>query len=82
MKNRQHRGRVSGGEKDVVKSYIIRVYRYQPGRPRKVVGIVERPESTEKQPFTNVNELWDILTKVRSKGKSGVENRNPVEMGK
>lgn len=82
MKNRRHKGGVTEREKDVVKSYIIRIYRYQPGRPRKVVGIVEKPESSEKQPFTNVNELWAILTDVLSKGESRVESRNPGEMGK
>ena len=68
MKNQQHRGRISGCEKEVVKSYIIRIYRYQPERPRKVVGIIEKPESREKQTFTNVNELWAILTNVLKKG--------------
>lgn len=82
MKKQQQRVRVSGCEKEVVKSYIIRIYRYQPGRLRKVVGIVEWPESIEKQPFTNVNELWTILTKVQSKEEPGVENRNHVEIGK
>jgi len=66
---------------DVMESYILRIYRYQPGRPQSLVGVVERPESEEKLAFTTLDELWAILS--ASKGhalrKSPASGRSEVK---
>ena len=42
-------------------SYILRIYRLDRKNPRNLVGIVEEVGVKEKKPFTNLQELWDIL---------------------
>ena len=76
MKNRQHRGGVSGHTQDVTESYIIRVYRYQPDRPQNLVGTIERPGLKEKKAFTNLEELWNILHLGLKEGQGhGIERK-------
>jgi hypothetical protein len=43
-------------------SYVVRVYRCDPTRPRRLVGVVETPEEKDKLAFTSADELWEILT--------------------
>lgn len=54
-------------------NYIIRIYRYEKDRPRRVVGIVEEVGKKGKKAFHTYDELWEILnssTKKESKPKS------------
>ena len=46
-----------------MENYIIRIYRFQKGNPRQLVGVVElvESESRAKMAFTNLDELWEIL---------------------
>jgi hypothetical protein len=44
-----------------VKNYIVRIYRYEKGNPKKIVGVVEEPEIEGKRAFTSLDELWSIL---------------------
>jgi hypothetical protein len=42
-------------------SYIIRVYRREEENARDLVGMVEIVETQEKRPFSNFDELREIL---------------------
>jgi hypothetical protein len=42
-------------------SYIIRIYRREDDAFHKVVGLVEVVETSEKKPFMDRDELWEIL---------------------
>jgi hypothetical protein len=57
-----------------VKSYILRIYRFDSKKPGRLVGLAEEVGAKEKKAFTNLQELWDIL---RFPGKKA-----PVERGK
>lgn len=52
-------------------SYILRIYRLDRKKPQHLVGLVEKVGVKEKKPFTNLQELWDILRST--------ERRAPVE---
>lgn len=45
-------------------SYVVRVYRIQEDHPQQLVGVVEVPERGLPLAFSNVDELWAILTSV------------------
>ncbi len=44
-------------------TFIVHIYRFQKDNPRGLVGIVEsvQAKKREKNAFTNVDELWEIL---------------------
>lgn len=46
-----------------MENYIVRIYRFEKGNPRSLVGIVESVEGErrEKRAFTNLDDLWEIL---------------------
>jgi len=53
--------------------YIIRIYRFDPGKPRSLVGIVEEVGTKGKKAFSTCEELWEILNHHEEnpqKGKS------------
>ena len=55
-------------------NYILRVYRLDRKKPHSLVGLVEGVETKKKMAFTNVQELWDILSHPKAnseKGKKG-----------
>lgn len=52
-----------------MKSYIVRVYRCQEKIPRSLVGVVEEVGAKEKKAFTNLDELWEIMSSIKSKRK-------------
>lgn len=43
-------------------SYVIRIYRRDPGRGRAVAGIVEDVEARRTRAFSGRDDLWRILT--------------------
>ena len=43
-------------------SYVVRVYRCEANERRRVVGVVETVGQQPQRAFTNVEELWQILT--------------------
>ncbi len=43
-------------------NYILRVYRLSRKKPHSLVGLVEQVGVKEKKAFTNVQELWEILS--------------------
>ena len=45
-----------------LRNYILRIYRYENKRPDKIVGIVEEVGAKDKRAFTNMDELWQILS--------------------
>lgn len=46
-------------------SFIVRIYRGEKDSSRNLVGIVEEVECDEKRAFTNLDELWTILSSIR-----------------
>lgn len=58
-------GRKGGG----LNSYIVRVYREGGNKSRELVGIVEEVGGDGKKAFTNIDELWEILSSVRKRRK-------------
>ena len=52
-----------------MKSYIVRVYRCQEKIPRSLVGVVEEVGTKGKKAFTNLDELWEIMSSIKSKKK-------------
>ncbi len=51
-----------GGEILVLKNYIVRIYRCEKNNPRNLVGVVEEVGVEERKAFTNLDELWSILS--------------------
>lgn len=45
-----------------MENYIVRVYRRGDQNPDEVVGIVERVEKEDRQPFHSLSELCKILS--------------------
>ena len=45
-------------------NYIVRIYRFEKGDPRHLVGIVEpvEDEKRRKWAFANIDDLWEILS--------------------
>ena len=43
-------------------SYVVRVYRVQEDHPQQLVGVIEQPGQVLPLAFSNVDELWAILT--------------------
>lgn len=46
----------------IFKNYVVRVYRCEKDNPRNLVGIVEETGVEERKAFTNLDELWKILS--------------------
>ncbi len=45
--------------------YVIRIYRFDKEKPRHLVGTAEEVGVTGKKAFTTLEELWEILTRVK-----------------
>ncbi len=68
-----------------MESYIIHIYR-RVDRPdsqnnKDVIGVVEGIESEKHYPFTNPDELWDILAGKHPERFSGKKNINTKKGG-
>jgi hypothetical protein len=61
-----------------LKSYIVRIYRCQEKIPRSLVGVVEEVGAKGKKAFTNLDELWEIMSSIKSK-KKGEKPRCPLK---
>ena len=48
--------------KSPVETYIVRVYRRTSGSKRQLVGLIEAPQAAGLRGFTNVEQLWEILS--------------------
>ncbi len=59
--------------KMVLANYIVRIYRFEKNKPSGLVGVVEEAGLKGKKAFTNLNELWDILSSSK-----GVKNQKKV----
>jgi hypothetical protein len=46
-----------------VETYIVRIYRREPGDPDHIAGTLEIPGCSEMQPFLNIEELLNIFRK-------------------
>ena len=78
-----------------MKTYVVKVYRQDLRKnPQKIVGVVEEVGMKGKMGFTNLEELWEILTPAEStpgksrragnhvSGKYGIEKRGEVRIKK
>jgi uncharacterized protein (DUF2235 family) len=50
-----------------MESYIVRIYRSENDKARSIVGMVEEVGIEEKKAFTNVDELWNILSTIKNR---------------
>ena len=78
----------------MLESFIVRIYRHEKNKARSLVGVVERVGVEGKKAFTNLDELWEILSSIkkepRQSGKSEIhfsrvyenEKRNEVRIKK
>jgi predicted transcriptional regulator YdeE len=57
-------------------SFIVRIYRYEENKPHKVVGTVEHVGSEDKQGFTRIDELWEILNAIGQMPKKNQKGAN------
>lgn len=57
-------GREEHMDKNIVNSYIVRIYRGRKDKPYSVVGIVEDVGAEDKKAFTTYEELWEIMNPV------------------
>jgi len=56
--------------KTILANYIVRIYRFEKSKPGGLVGVVEEAGLKGKKAFTNLSELWDILSSSK-----GVKNQ-------
>ena len=52
--------------KVVLANYVVRIYRFDRKKPRRIVGFVEEVGGKGKKAFTNYDELWEILSSSKS----------------
>jgi len=57
-------------------NYIVRIYGFEKNRPGHLIGVVEEVGIKGKKAFTNLNELWDILS--ASKGIKNQRKSKPL----
>jgi len=56
-------------------SYLVRIYRRDENNPRLLVGVVEEVGAEGKKAFSNLYELWDILSSTSRSAARPSENR-------
>jgi hypothetical protein len=49
-------------------SYVVRVYRVKEDRPQQLVGVIEQPGHALPLAFSNIDELWAILSAPATAG--------------
>ena len=62
-----------------VNNYILRIYRLDRKNSENLVGIVEEVGVKEKKPFTNLHDLWDILSHPKRVPVAGKGKRKRVQ---
>jgi hypothetical protein len=63
----------------MVKTFIIRVYRFEKKNPQSLIGLVEEVGVKGKKGFTCLDELWNILTPaLRRKPKLMIPSIVPI----
>jgi hypothetical protein len=45
----------------IITMYIVRIYKCEKNKPRRLVGVVEKVGVKGRRAFTNYDELWEIL---------------------
>ena len=68
------------GNKDLMKTYIIRIYRHNIADSRFIVGTVEKVGVHGKMAFSNRDELWEIMnsSSVKPGKQDNQKNRSPA----
>jgi hypothetical protein len=64
--------------KTVLASYVIRVYRFGKNQPHNLVGVVEEAGVKGKRAFTNLAELWAIISSSRGVRNNSLAKRNKI----
>jgi hypothetical protein len=52
--------------KSVLASYVARVYRFAKNQPHNLVGVVEEAGYEGEKAFTDLTELWSIISSSRA----------------
>ncbi len=60
-----------------MKTYIIRIYRFEDGNPFNLAGVVEEVGVEGRKKFTSYQELWSILKTSPFFSKEG-ENKEDL----
>jgi len=60
-----------------LKTYVVRIYRFEKDNPKSLVGVVEEIGIKGKKAFTHYDELWEIL--ISSKSMTHKQKRKEVE---
>ena len=63
-------------------NYIVRIYRINRKNSGNLVGLVEEVGVKEKKPFTNFQELWDILSHPKRASVKEKKKRKSLERQK
>ena len=63
----------------MLESFIVRIYRHEKKKPRSLVGVVESAGVEEKKAFTNLDELWSILTAIKDTQKKSKKSELPAK---
>jgi hypothetical protein len=61
---------------NISSDYIIRIYRFDKNSARRFVGTVEGVGMKGKRVFTTIEELWEILTRIKEGDNKG-KDENP-----
>jgi hypothetical protein len=61
--------------KTVLASYVVRVYRFGKNQPHNLVGVVEEAGIKGKKAFTNLTELWAIISSSRGVRSNKLKQR-------
>jgi len=62
-----------------MKTYIIRIYRFEDGNPFNLVGLVEEVGVEGRKKFNNYEELWNILKTSPFFSEEGEEQRGSIK---
>jgi hypothetical protein len=67
---------------DELDSYVIHIYRREPGDPKGIIGTVEVAGEGKAYTFRNLQEVCDILTATpRKRGRTRGGGKPPTETG-
>ncbi len=65
----------------MMEDFIIRIYRFEKGNPRNLLGLVEKVGEKSRIGFTTMDQLWQILNASIDPDK-GEEDAGRVEFRK
>ncbi len=66
--------------KDLMKTYVIHIYRHNSADPKFIVGTIEKIGVHGKMAFSNRDELWEIMNSgsMKPEKHDNQKNRSPA----